>query len=415
MAKSLNMTTIQNHDWRDDFPIMRTSMNGQPLIYLDTASSAQKPQAVIDKMTQVMETNYSNIHRGLYAISQNITEEYEFVRLKIKNFLNIPDTYSIIFTRNTTEAINLVAQSFGRTFLQDGDEIILSSLEHHANIVPWQLLKNYNDLKIKPIPLLQDNTLDIEAYASLLTKKTKIIAINHISNSLGNINKINDIISLARNFNPEIKVIIDGSQAVVHSRVNLTEIDADFYAFTGHKIYGPSGVGVLIGKTDLLNQMPPYQGGGDMIETVGFDHSTYKQAPFKFEAGTPAITEVIGLGAAIDYLSGIGMDNIAAHEQTLLKYATQQIKEIDGITIYGDISEKAAIISFTAEWAHISDIAMILDQCGVAVRSGHHCCMPLMKILGIEGTVRASFGLYNTHNDIDIFIKSLKKAKKLLA
>ncbi len=408
------MQSVQN-TWRDDFPIFKTEMNGKPLIYLDTASSAQKPYTVIDTISSHMNSEYSNIHRGLYSISQSLTEEYEDVRNKISKLLNLSDSYSVVFTRNTTEAINLVAQSYGRSHLLNNDEIIISDLEHHANIVPWQLLNNNNRLKIKSIPINQNQELDLDVYASLLSKRTSIISINHISNSLGVINNINEIIKLAREFNPEIKVLIDGSQSVVHSHIDVSQIDADFFVFTGHKVYGPTGVGVLVAKTDILDAMPPYQGGGDMIETVDINSSTYKKAPHKFEAGTPAILEVLGLGAAVDYLVDKGMDNIAAHEQSLLEYANQKIKQIDGIKIYGDVPNKAAIISFTADWAHISDIAMILDQCGVAVRSGHHCCMPLMKKLGIEGTVRASFGLYNTFNDIDVFIEGLNKAKKLLS
>lgn len=405
----------KNNLWRKDFPILQTNMNGKPLVYLDTASSAQKPHAVLEKIEYHIKNEYSNIHRGLYNISQKLTEEYEGVRVKIKAFLNAPDNHSVVFTRNTTEAINLVAQSYGSSFLKKDDEIILSDLEHHANIVPWQLLNNNNDLIIKTIPINEEQELDLEVYASLLSERTRFIAINHISNSLGVKNNINEIISLARHFNPEIKILIDASQSVVHSHIDLSKIDADFFVFTGHKLYGPTGAGCLIAKTDILDSMPPYQGGGDMIETVDFTGSTYKNAPHKFEAGTPAILEVLGLGAAINYLSAIGMGKIEAHEQDLLSYATEQIKHIDGIKIYGDVADKAAILSFTADWGHISDIAMILDQCGVAVRTGHHCCMPLMKKLGIEGTVRASFGLYNTLKDIDILIDSLNKAKTLLS
>ena len=414
MAVPLTMTD-KHQNWREDFPIFQSKMNGKPLVYLDTASSAQKPNAVIDKMTSLMNSHYSNIHRGLYAISQNLTEEYEAVRSKVSRFLNISSDYSVVFTRNTTEAINLVAQSWGNEFLEEGSEIILSELEHHANIVPWQLISEQKSANVKYIPLIEDQELNLEEFKKLLSDKTKIVCVNHISNSLGIINNIQAIIAITKEFNPNIKVLIDGSQSVVHGSVDLSQIGADFYVFTGHKLYGPTGVGCLVAKTSILEQMPPYQGGGDMIETVSFDSSTFKEPPYKFEAGTPAIMEVIGLGAAIDYLSSKNMDDIAEYEHNLLLSASVKMRELDGMRIYADIEGKAPIISFTAEWAHISDIAMILDQCGVAVRSGHHCCMPLMQKFGIEGTIRASFGLYNTMEDIDIFIDGLNKAKKMLA
>lgn len=401
--------------WRTDFPALSKTMNGEPLAFLDSAASAQKPQCVIDAMTRVMSSGYANIHRGLYEISQNLTQEFESVRSKIAAFIGAPSEKNIVFTRNATEGINLVAQSWGRTFLKSGDEIIITAMEHHANIVPWQLLADQIGIVIKVIPILADGTLDLAAFEKLLSTRTKLIGVVEISNALGTINPINKIIEIARQFNPEIKVLIDGSQGIVHRPVNVTAMDADFYVFTGHKLYAPTGIGVLYGKYDLLQSMPPYQGGGDMIDRVRFSGTTYREAPYKFEAGTPAILEVIGLGAAVDYLVDIGMDKIAAHEETLLHYATNEFKQIKELKIHGtqDLTQKAGIISFTLPYAHPSDIGMILDQCGVAVRTGHHCAMPLMEVLGVDATVRASLALYSDKSDIDALVMALHKAEKM--
>ncbi len=406
------MTNISKY--RDDFPVLQTQMNGKPLAFLDTGASAQKPQAVIDVMNNVQSNGYANIHRGLYAISQDLTADFEAVRAKIAKFIGASNEKEIIFTRNTTESINLVAQSWGRAHLSEGDEIIISEMEHHANIVPWQLLRDQIGIVIKIIPVLDNGTLDLEAFQTLLTQKTKFLSFVHISNALGTINNAKKIITLARDFYPDIKILVDGSQAVVHGTVNVTELDADFYVFTGHKLYGPSGIGVLYGKYDVLETMPPYQGGGDMIEHVTFDHTTYKEPPYRFEAGTPAITEVIGLGVAVEYVQSIGMDNIATHEQELFAYGTEKLLSIDGLKLYGTAPDKAGIMSFTMDGMHISDVAMILDQCGVAVRTGHHCCMPLWKRYGIEGTIRASLGLYSNKSDIDQLYDGLIKAKEML-
>ncbi|MCB9965469.1 MAG: SufS family cysteine desulfurase [Rhodospirillales bacterium] len=408
------MNDIDKNPWRADFPIFDTEMNGKPLVYLDTASSAQKPRAVIEKMTALMNSGYSNVHRGLYKISQELSEKFEQTRSKIKEFLNIPEGYDVIFTRNSTEAINLVAQSYGGAFLQAEDEILLTEMEHHANIVPWHFLRERQGAVLRFAPITQEGALDLAGLAALLSPQTRIVSLVHVSNALGTVNPVEEVIRLVRRFNPDIKILIDGSQAVVHGSVDLSSLRSDFYVFTGHKLYGPSGVGVLIARHDLLEAMPPYQGGGDMIETVHQEVVTYKPAPHKFEAGTPAILEVIGLGAAIDYVSSLDRAAVFVHERALLSYATEQIKLIDGIKIYGQAPEKAGIISFITEWAHGADIAMILDQCGVAVRVGHHCCMPLMQRYGLEGTVRASFGLYNTKNDIDRLMEGLQKAKRLL-
>lgn len=399
--------------YRDDFPVLQTKMHGKSLAFLDSGASAQKPRAVIEAMNRIYETKYSNIHRGLYEISQNLTEDFEAVRSKISNFIGAPSEKNIVFTRNATEAVNLVAQSWGRAHLQEGDEIIITEMEHHANIVPWQLLREQTGLTIKAIPFDHRGVLDLEAFESLLTHKTKLVSFVHISNALGTINPVNKIIEIARDFYPEMKVLVDGSQGIVHSPVNVTNMDADFYVFTGHKLYGPTGIGVLYGKAEALESMPPYQGGGDMIERVTLRESTYKEPPYRFEAGTPPIAEVIGLGAAIDYLNAIGMDRIAAHEKDLLAYGTQNLTAIEGLTLHGTAPNKAGILSFTLDGIHPSDIGMVLDQCGVAVRTGHHCCMPLMDFLGLEGTVRASLGLYSNESDIDQLVVGLKKVREL--
>ena len=400
---------------RDDFPALAKTMHGKRLAFLDTAASAQKPQIVIDAMSAVYESGYSNIHRGLYEISQNLTEKFEVVREKIAFFIGATSGKNIVFTRNATEGINLVAQSWGRTHLKSGDEIILTVMEHHANIVPWQILRDQIGIKIKITPIDDRGVLDLEAFQKLLTKNTKLVALTHVSNALGTINAIKEIITLAKKFNPQIKILIDGSQGVVHDKVDVKNIGCDFYVFTGHKIYGPTGIGVLYGTDEALNSMPPYQGGGDMIERVTFAKTTYKDPPYRFEAGTPPIAEVIGLGAAIDYIQAIGLENIAAHETELLKYATAQLQNIDGLKIYGTAPDKAGIISFTMQGAHPTDIGMVLDQMGVAIRTGHHCCMPLMERLGVDATARASIGLYTNRDDIDQLVAGLHKVKELFS
>lgn len=398
---------------RNDFPVINTTMNGKPLAFLDSAASAQKPQSVINAMQTVLEGGYSNIHRGLYSISQQLTADFEGVRNKISAFIGASSEKEIVFTRNSTEAINLIAQSWGRTHLDAGDEVILTEMEHHANIVPWQLLEQEIGIKIKRIPVLDDGSLDIDVLPTLLSDKTKLVAVTHISNALGTVNNINKIIQISKKANPEIKVLIDGSQGVVHIKLDVQALDCDFYVFTGHKLYGPSGIGVLYGKYDVLDTMPPYQGGGDMIERVSFDGTTFKEPPYRFEAGTPPIVEVIGLGAAIDYIEAIGFDALEAHENELKEYGHQRLAEIEGLKLYGTCEDKIGIFSFTIDGLHHSDIGTILDQCGVAVRAGHHCCMPLMQRFGIEGTIRASLGLYSNKADIDQLIDGLHKTKEL--
>jgi cysteine desulfurase/selenocysteine lyase len=395
-------------DLKKHFP----ALYGRDLAFLDSAASAQKPQAVIDAMSHVMEDHYANIHRGLYDYSQKTTTAYEAVRAKIGNFINAKSSNEIVFTRNTTEAINIIAQSYGLAFLGEGDEIILSEMEHHANIVPWQMLRDQIGVVLRVIPVLDTGELDYDAYKKLLSPRTKMVSVTHTSNALGIINNINKIIGLAKNLNPDIKVVIDGTQAVVHDHVDVQALNCDFMAFTGHKLYGPSGVGVLWGREELLNAMPPYQGGGDMIETVTMEQSTFKNAPARFEAGTPSIVDVIGLGTAVDYISAIGMDAIMAHEKELLTAARGALP--DDIEIYGDVDQKVPILSLNIKGAHHSDVGMILNKAGVAVRTGHHCCMPLMQRFSIDGTVRASFGLYNDMADVEKLMIGLEKVKKLL-
>lgn len=415
MAADRSFQMMDMAQYRNDFPVLKTQMNGKPLAFLDSAASAQKPQVVIDKMRSVMEGGYSNIHRGLYEISQVLTEEFEAVRGAVAKFISAASENEIIFTKNATEAINLVAQSWGRTNLKEGDEILLTEMEHHANIVPWQLLAEQTGAVIKTIPVDERGVLVTNTLDELISPRTKLLSLVHISNALGTINPVDKIINHAKKIQPELIALIDGTQAVVHKSVDVQAIGADFYVFTGHKLYGPTGVGVLWGREELLNAMPPYQGGGDMIERVSWGQTTYKDAPGRFETGTPPIIEVLGLGAAVDYVVDIGMDNIAAHEAALLAYGTEMLESIDGLKIWGQSPHKAGILSFTIDGLNISDVAMILDQQGVAVRAGHHCCMPLMERYGIDGTVRASLGLYSNTDDIDQLYKGLLKAKDMLA
>ncbi len=398
---------------RNDFPVLATQMNGKPLAFLDSAASAQKPKAVIDAMNKVLEGGYSNIHRGLYSISQQLTADFEGVRSKVAAFINASTEKEIVFTRNSTESINLIAQSWARTHMEEGDEVILTEMEHHANIVPWQILERQIGIQIKVVPIFDDGSLDLESFETLLSEKTKLVSVVHISNATGVANPVNKINKIAKAFNPKIKVLVDGSQGVVHGKVDVQKLDCDFYVFTGHKLYGPSGIGILYGKYDILDGMSPYQGGGDMIERVSFDGTTFKEPPYRFEAGTPAIVEVIGLGAAIDYITAIGFEALEARENELRDYAHERLKEIEGLKLFGTAADKIGIFSFTLEDIHTSDAGMILDQCGVAVRAGHHCCMPLMQRFGVEGTIRASLGLYSNKADIDQLIDGLKKVKEL--
>lgn len=395
---------------RNDFPMLTATMHGKPLIYLDSAATAQKPQIVIDAITNFYQHHYGTVHRAIYELSSLATAQYEEVRNKVKSFLHAAHVEEIIFTRGTTESINIVARSFGKAFVFPGDEIIISEMEHHSNIVPWQMLCEERGAFLKIIPINEKAELDLDAYAKLLNVKTKMVSIAHIANSTGTINPIKKIITMAHAVGA--KVMIDGAQSVPHLAVDLQQLDADFYAFSGHKIYGPTGIGILYGKKELLDQMPPNYGGGDMIETVTFPKTTYNALPLKFEAGTPLIAEVIGLGAAIDYVTAIGMANIQAWENQLRDYATQRISEITDLRLIGTAAEKGAILNFVVDGKHPLDIGTLLDLRGIAVRTGHHCSQPTMRRFGVSATVRASFGLYNNMKEIDLFIDTLHELIK---
>ena len=396
---------------RADFPALNLEINGYPHAFLDSGASAQKPNQVLEQMDQAYRSEYANVHRGAYTLSQLATDNYENARTAVAKFMNAKTPDEIIFTRNVTAAINLVAHSYGREFLKAGDEIIISHMEHHANIVPWQLLRDAIGIELK-VALVDDagNFLMAE-FEQLLSSKTKLVAVTHVSNVLGTIVPIKDVVLLAHIHGAQ--VLIDGAQGIVHEGIDVQDLDADFYAFTGHKLYGPTGIGVLWGKLDLLNKMPPYQGGGDMIENVTFEKTTYREAPARFEAGTPPIVEAVGLAAAIDYVSDIGLTNIAAHEQSLLAYATPALSAIDGLTIIGQADNKAGIISFTLNDIHSHDIGTIIDARGVAVRAGHHCAQPLMDRYGVTAVARASFGLYSNTQDIDQLVDALNYVKEI--
>ncbi len=398
---------------RRDFPILSQKVYGKPLVFLDSGASAQKPRAVIDAVRECYETYYANVHRGAYYMSQRSTDAYEEARSTIARFINAGSDDEIVFTSGVTESINLVAATWGRKFLGAGDEVIVTEMEHHANIVPWQLLEQEKGIVLKVMPITDQGEFRIEDFAPLLSARTKLVAITECSNVLGTIVPVKQVIKLAHD--KGVPVLLDGAQGVVHRSVDVQDLDVDFYAFTGHKLYGPSGIGVLYGKWDTLNTMPPYQGGGDMIEHVSFKGTTFKEPPHRFEAGTPPIAQAIGLGAAVKYVSALGMDNISAHEQGILAYATKRLNAIEGLKIYGNAAEKAAIFSFTVEGTHPFDLAAILDRSGIAVRVGQHCAEPLMDRLGIEGTVRASFGLYNNRADVDALVAAIEKAKGMLA
>tara|TARA_B100000530_G_scaffold336594_1_gene291823 strand:+ start:1136 stop:2389 length:1254 start_codon:yes stop_codon:yes gene_type:complete len=390
---------------REDFPIFRQSMNGSPLVFLDSAASAQKPQQVIDTIREVYENEYANVHRGLYKISELLTHRYEGVRDIICNYINAANSHEIIFTRNATESINLIANSFGRSFLKKGDEIVITELEHHANIVPWQLLREEKGIVIKVAPINDIGDVIMSEFEKILGPRTKLVAVSHMSNVLGTVLPVVEITKMAHSVGA--KVLIDGCQSVTHIPVDVKEIGCDFFVFSGHKLYGPSGVGVLYGREDLLEKMPPYMGGGDMISSVTFEKSTWANLPHKFEAGTPAIVQVIGLGAAIEYINSIGLKQISIHENNLLEYATPKLLNIDGLRLIGKSINKASVLSFTLDFAHPHDIATIIDRSGVAVRAGHHCAQPLMERMDIPATVRASIGMYNDYNDIDSLIEAI--------
>ena len=396
---------------RADFPILSREVYGKKLVYLDNAASAQKPKAVLDAMTKSYTEEYSNVHRGLHYLSNAATQAFEDARESVRRFLNAPSPEQIIFTRNATEAINLVAQSYGGMVLKPGDEVVLSIMEHHSNIVPWHFHRERNGVVLKWAPIDEDGNFLIEEFEKLLTPKTKIVAITQMSNALGTVVPVAEVIKMAHARG--IAVLVDGSQACVHMAVDVQALDADFYVFTGHKTYGPTGIGVLYGRKELLAKMPPYQGGGEMISEVTTDAITYNDPPHRFEAGTPAIVQAIGLGAALDYMRGIGLDNIAAHESMLRDRAMARLSEINAIRIFGRARNKGAIVSFTMEGAHAHDVATVIDRAGVAVRAGTHCTQPLLQRFGVTATCRASFAMYNTLEEVDVLADALISARRI--
>jgi cysteine desulfurase/selenocysteine lyase len=396
---------------RQDFPILRERVYGKPLVYLDNAATAQKPQAVIDTMVRSLAEENANIHRGVHALSERATRSFEEARTKVKRFINAADAHEIVFVRGTTEAINLVSQTFGRTRLTAGDEVLVSALEHHSNIVPWQLLADQIGIHLRVIPMTDAGELRLDEYDALLTPRTKLVSVVHVSNSLGTINPVEAIVAAAHARG--IPVLIDGAQAVPHLKVDVQALDCDFYAFSGHKMFGPTGIGVLYGKLALLESMPPYQGGGDMISSVTFEKSDYNVVPYKFEAGTPNITGAVGLGAAIDYLDGLDWPGVQAYEHELLSYATERLGGLTGVRILGTAARKASVLSFVMEHVHPHDIGTILDQEGVAIRTGHHCTQPVMQRLGVPATARASLAFYNTRDEIDALVAALGKVQEI--
>lgn len=397
--------------YRDDFPILSREVYGKPLVYFDNTASTQTPRQVVDTVTDMYFHHKANVHRGVHALSQEATSLMEESRRRVKDFIGATSEKEVIFTRGTTESINLVASSYG-ALLNEGDEVILSVMEHHSNIVPWQLLRDRRGIVIKVVPILEDGSLDMEAYRNLLSPRTKVVSITHVSNVLGTVNPVREIIRLAHEAGAV--ALIDGAQAVAHIPVDVKELDADFYVFSSHKLYGPTGIGVLYGRESLLEKMPPYQGGGEMISHVAFDHTTFAELPFKFEAGTPDYVGIAALHTALEYVEKIGLLPIAAHEEKLLAYTTTRMLEIPGMRIFGTAPGKSAIISFLIGNAHHYDTGMLLDKLGIAVRTGHHCAQPLMQALGIEGTVRASFALYNTIEECDRFIQALHRITPML-
>jgi cysteine desulfurase / selenocysteine lyase len=409
-----NLAATHSYDpervWRD-FPILRREVHGKPLVYLDSAASSQRPASVVAAVDRYETYSHANVHRGVHQLSQEATDLFEKAREKVRGFVNAASTREVIFTRGTTESINLVAQSYARNRLQRGDEILLTALEHHANIVPWQLVAGQTGAVIKVVPMDRRGVVDIDHVSASMSERTRIVACAHVSNALGTVLPVREIVQRAHARGAV--VLVDGAQAVPHQRVDFKALGCDFYAFSAHKMYGPTGIGVLIGRESLLEAMPPWQGGGDMILTVSFEKTTYNTLPFKFEAGTPNISGAVGMGAAIDYIDSLGIDRIHAHEQRLLKIATEQLQRVPGLTIIGTAAEKAAVISFTVEGIHPHDLGTILDAEGVAVRTGHHCAMPVMEYFNVPATARASFACYSRESDIDALVAALAKAREV--
>ena len=398
---------------REDFPILKRDIRGKRLVYLDSGASAQKPRQVIDCVKEVYETEYANVHRGLHYLSERATARYEGTRETIRRFIGARHTHEIILTRGTTDGINLVAGSYGRAFLKAGDEVLVTHAEHHSNIVPWQMLRQEKGIVLKVVPVDEDGSIHFADFERLITERTKIVSITHVSNVLGTVLPLKQIARLAHERGAVL--LVDGAQGVVHIPLDMQDLDVDFYAFSGHKLYGPTGIGVLYGKEELLEQMPPYQGGGDMINSVSFEETTWADLPHKFEAGTPPIVQAIGLAAAIDYVTALGMEAIGQHENDVLNYATQRLSAVPGLRIIGTAAGKASVLSFAMDCAHPHDISTIIDQQGVAIRAGHHCAQPLMDRFDLPSTARATLGLYNTREDIDILAQSLEKVREIFA
>jgi len=407
-APSLDVDRI-----RRDFPILRQQSHGHPLVFLDSAASAQKPQQVIDAMSEFYSRDYANIHRGVYELSQRATQAFEAAREKVRAFLNAGAAREIVFVRGTTEAINLVAMTHGREHVRAGDEILITAMEHHSNIVPWQLLCEDRGANLVVAPIDDDGALMLGEFEKLLSPRTRMVAVTHVSNALGSVNPVREITRLARERG--VPVLIDGAQAVPHGRIDVRELDCDFYAFSSHKLFGPTGIGVLYGRSELLESMPPYQGGGEMILTVSFEKSTWAEIPHKFEAGTPDIAAAVGLGAALDYLGEIGFDRIAAHERDLLEYGTALLEAIPGLRLIGTAADKAAVLSFVLDGVHPHDVGTILDQEGIAVRTGHHCAQPVMERFEVPATTRASVALYNTRAELDALARAIVKTQEMFA
>jgi len=419
-AKTIEKALLNIEKIRADFPILSKKVNGKHLVYFDNGATAQKPQVVIDAIIGYYQNQNANVHRGVHTLSREITVAYENARTTIQKHINAKHAHEIIFTKGTTDAINLVASSLGKKFISQGDELIITAMEHHSNILPWQQLCEEKGAILKVIPINSEGELLLDEFEKLLSEKTKLVAVTHVSNTLGTVNPVEKIIEITRNFtSPSGRkggalVLIDGAQAVPHMKVDVQKLDCDFYCFSGHKLFGPTGVGVLYGKEKWLNQMPPYQVGGGVIKTVTFEKTEYADLPLKFEAGTPHIEGGIGLAAAIDYVNGIGLENSAAYEQELLEHAAAELKKIEGVKIIGEAKNKASVISFIVDGLHPFDVGTLLDQMGIAVRTGHHCTQPLMQFYNIQGTIRASFAFYNTKEEIDFFINALKKAISML-
>ena len=411
MAEQQTLVPYEVDQIRDDFPILSRTVYGKPLVYLDNGATTQKPRSVVEAITEEYYSVNANVHRGVHFLSQRATELHEASRETVRRFINARSTNEIVFTRGTTESINLLAYSYGEACLKAGDEVLLSTMEHHSNIVPWQLLQARKGIVLKVIPMNDRGELLFDAYRELFTERTRLVCVAHVSNVLGTVNPVKDMIRTAHSHG--VPVLVDGAQSIPHMPVDVQDLDADFYVFSGHKVYGPTGVGVLYGKEDWLDRLPPYQGGGEMIQHVSFERTTFNELPFKFEAGTPDYIGTTALARALDYVTALGMDRIAAHEHDLTTYAMERLRQVPGMRIFGEAAEKGSVISFLVGDIHHFDMGTLLDRLGIAVRTGHHCAQPLMQRLGIEGTVRASFGLYNTRHEVDALVAGVERVSRM--